>query len=57
MSEEAGCYQVKIERWSATDFAWVVNNTSGWVSDDQKWFIFEHKEECQAFLAFLNDEK
>ena len=43
-----------IKRWSATDYAYLVNNQLGWISDDDGCYVFNTEEEMRQFDAYLN---
>ena len=47
-------YKIEIKRWSATDYAFLVNNNLGYVSDDEKYWEFETEEEMKIFEKYLN---
>ena len=34
-------FRIKIKRWSATDYSFLVNNNLGWVSDCQQYYEFD----------------
>ena len=46
--------KIKLKHWSATDYAYLVNNSLGWISDDEKYYCFDNKEEMQKFQDYLN---
>ena len=42
-------YRLPIRVWSATDYACVINNDWGWVSDCEKYWEFSCAEDMQKF--------
>lgn len=45
--------KIRIQTWSATDYSYLVNNTNGWVSDDQKWYEFDDEEDFKLMKNYL----
>ena len=41
--------RIPIEHWSATDYAYLVNNNLGWVSDDGCFWVFENESDMLKF--------
>ena len=47
-------YQIRILAWSATDYAYLVNNDLGWVSDCDRYWQFACAEDMHKFRRYLN---
>jgi len=45
--------KIRIRTWSATDYSYLVNNTNGWVSDDQKWYEFDDEKDFKLMKKYL----
>ncbi len=45
--------KIKIPVWSATDYSYLVNNTNGWVSDDQEWYEFDDEVDFKLMKKYL----
>jgi len=41
----------------ATDYAYLVNNNLGWLSDDQEYFEFDNEDERDKFQLYLDQCK
>lgn len=48
-----GEYRLPITAWSATDYAYLVNNQLGWVSDDDRFWVFDSEDKMQEFRKYL----
>lgn len=46
---------LKIEKWSATAYYYLVNNKLGWVSDNQQFYCFPTAEKKKKFEEYLNN--
>ena len=46
-------YKIKIEYWSATDYAFLVNNKLGWISDDEAHWMFDSRANYVKFKKYL----
>ena len=47
------CYRVPRHLSSATDFSFLVNETGGWVTDDDQWYEFYTIPEAKKMLKYL----
>lgn len=48
-------YRIRIINWSATDYAYLINNQLGYVSDDQLYYEFDTKEEMDKMEKYLKE--
>ena len=48
-------YKLRLLQWSATDYAYLINNQLGWISDDEKWYIFTSEEDKEKFIKYLDN--
>lgn len=46
-------YEIEIPIWSATDFAFLLNETDGWVNDEQTHYVFENEEDYTKMKEYL----
>ena len=47
-------FTIKIIVWSHTDYSFLVNNDLGYVSDDQKYYVFESADKKTIMEQYLN---
>lgn len=60
LAEQAVCMttiQIKIDKWSATDYSYLVNNELGQVSDDGKYYEFDNPENKFKMERYLRGEE
>ena len=50
-------YKIELPTWGHTDYAYLVNNTNGWVSDDERSFVFDGWFDYQMMLSYFRNEK
>jgi hypothetical protein len=42
-------WKLPLKFWSATDYAYLVNNDLGSISDDERWYEFDSEADMKAF--------
>ena len=50
-------YSIYYPNWGATDYGYLVNNTRGFISDDENYFVFDSWFDYQAMLSYFRNEK
>jgi hypothetical protein len=50
-------YKIRIPVWSATDYSFLVNSTSGHVSDDYKFYEFRDYQDFVKMKSYLGKDE
>lgn len=46
-------YKIPVSGWSATDYAYLINNNLGYVSSNEEYWEFDTEENMRKFQAYL----
>lgn len=46
-------FRIEISKWSSTDFAFLMNNTLGWVNDAATFYEFSNFEDFNRMQDYL----
>ncbi|CAB4162037.1 hypothetical protein UFOVP787_11 [uncultured Caudovirales phage] len=50
-------FKIKLRYWSSTDYAYLINNSLGWVSDDEKYYVFDNEDDKLKMEQYLEIDR